>query len=392
MQQTVLVFTDSHSFCGVGQFNAKLLQALKGAGYGVICAQRHEATPIQSRLKELGVDYKWFGQNPEDQPNTFANDRMMPGSIFSSAKPDAIVFSNGHPQYGFAAVAVARYMQIPYVICEGLIARDLLPIDGALIAAFRRNYLGARQTVFRSEENRNIITSYFDLPADFGLTISPSAADIFFRPIDLERRQALRRKWHIPDHALLSMTVAKLERVKGHDIQLAAIDQMLRSPTPPDLKFIWAGEGSYEDDLRRHITLHGLADRVRLIGHVWNVAEILDAADLFVLTSYAEGLPHVIVEAMAKGLPVIATDVGGLSWALKESGTLLPAPADPQNTADELAAVFGQLSTDMDAHRDLGKAALDRALAHFQERREMAQFLEIVDAALAHDALKSSIT
>jgi glycosyltransferase involved in cell wall biosynthesis len=382
MQKSVLLFTDSHSYCGVGRFNASLLAALAGAGYRAVCAQCREETPLQHRLEGLGVEYRWFDGNPEDQLTDFANDRMMPAAIFGAIKPDLIVFSNGHLQASFSAMEVAAFLNIPYVIREGLVSPQFLPKEEALIAACRRHYRGARQVVCVSEDNRDLIASTFDLPADFGQVIPPSVTDDFFCPVKTSRRQGLRREWQIPDDAVIAISVAKLEPVKGHVMQLLALERLMHGPTPYNIHLVWAGTGSLESDLVACIADHGLAERVHILGHVWNVAEILDAADIFILTSHAEGLPHAIVEAMAKGLAVVATDVGGAREALEGNGRLLSAPTDQRKTADELVGVLSEWSEDPEARRREGKAARIRASEDYRDHIVLERYLRIVDQTL----------
>ncbi|MDP6172959.1 MAG: glycosyltransferase family 4 protein [Rhodospirillales bacterium] len=103
------------------------------------------------------------------------------------------------------------------------------------------------------------------------------------------------------------------------------------------LYFAWAGDGAKHLEISRRLSEIQAADHVNLLGHVWNLPELMDAADLFVLPSYHEGMSRAIVEAMAKGLPVIATRVGGIPEALGGGEILLSAPMNVDRTASELA-------------------------------------------------------
>ncbi len=181
---------------------------------------------------------------------------------------------------------------------------------------------------------------------------------------------------------MLAMTVAKLEPVKGYVMQLLALERLMRGPTPANIHLVWAGVGSLESDLVTCIADHGLTERVHILGHVWNVAEILDAADIFVLTSHAEGLPHAIVEAMAKGLAVVATDVGGAREALEGTGRLLSAPTDQRKTTEELVGVLSEWSEDPEARRREGKAARARASEGYREHIVLERYLRFVEQTL----------
>ena len=94
------------------------------------------------------------------------------------------------------------------------------------------------------------------------------------------------------------------------------------------------GDGPERERLQRVIDQENLSDQAELLGEQDNISELLSSADVFVLTSLAEGIPMTVLEAAAVGLPVIATDVGGLSEIVQEgeSGFLVPS-GSPQSIA-----------------------------------------------------------
>ena len=109
----------------------------------------------------------------------------------------------------------------------------------------------------------------------------------------------------------------------------------------------------------------------------------LDAADLFVLTSLAEGMPLAIMEAMAKGLPVMATAVSGIPEELGESGHLLPDPWRGSNAVvEDMVATIGAWAADADWRRRIGTACRERALVMFREERMLRQTREVIERAV----------
>jgi glycosyltransferase involved in cell wall biosynthesis len=120
--------------------------------------------------------------------------------------------------------------------------------------------------------------------------------------------------------------------------------------------------------------------RAVLLGHVANVADVLCAADAFVLPSRAEGLGVAALEAMALGLPVVATRVGGLEQAVAQSGLLVP-PDD----AAALATAVASLAADGDLVRRLGSAARARIEAHFLFDVQVARYAALYERVLAGD-------
>lgn len=113
---------------------------------------------------------------------------------------------------------------------------------------------------------------------------------------------------------------------KGHDILLEALAEL--APDFPDLHCDIVGGGRHHEALRVRAEQLCVSDRVTWHGHVADRARVmalLAQADLFVLPSLTEGLPRALGEAMAKGLPCVASDVGGVSELLQDELALVPA-------------------------------------------------------------------
>jgi glycosyltransferase involved in cell wall biosynthesis len=130
-------------------------------------------------------------------------------------------------------------------------------------------------------------------------------------------------------------TTARLEDQKG---VAYLIDAAIRLP---DVVFLIAGEGSLRSALEKQIQEGGLVDRVHLLGHREDVADLLAVCDVFVLPSLNEGLPLSVLEAMALRRPVIATATGGTSEVVadRETGLLVP-PADSDALADAIRSLL----------------------------------------------------
>jgi glycosyltransferase involved in cell wall biosynthesis len=141
-----------------------------------------------------------------------------------------------------------------------------------------------------------------------------------------------------------------------------------------------AGEGPELADVEGALNREGLAGRVELLGARDDVAELLATADLFVLSSRSEGLPVSILEAMAAGLPVVASDVGGVGEAVVhgETGLLVP-PEDPA----ALAQALELLLEDAGLRHRFGAAGRERSLELFDAPRFRAAHLELYRRELA---------
>lgn len=146
------------------------------------------------------------------------------------------------------------------------------------------------------------------------------------RPVDAGRRAALRRELGLPAGPL-ALYAGRLVPEKGLDVLLAAWPAVLREVRGAHLALVGAGE--QREALEAQAAGLGLAGRVSFVGGRDEVAPLLQAADLFVLPSYAEGLPVALLEAMACGLPAVATAVDGTADVLEDgvTGRLVP-PGD----------------------------------------------------------------
>jgi glycosyltransferase involved in cell wall biosynthesis len=164
------------------------------------------------------------------------------------------------------------------------------------------------------------------------------------------------------------VTVANLRREKGHDVLLDAAAIVLRQF--PDAQFDIVGAGAELPALRTRAQALALGNAVSFLGHCEDVPARLSAADLFVLPSRSEAFPNAVLEAMAIGLPVIASAVGGLVEVIEHqrSGVLIP-PDDPAALASEIA----KFMADPERAARIGTAARVRAQS-FSFSRMVAAF------------------
>jgi glycosyltransferase involved in cell wall biosynthesis len=162
--------------------------------------------------------------------------------------------------------------------------------------------------------------------------------------------------------------IGRLVPAKGHAVLIDAFTRVCRAAPEAELSIY--GYGALRDELSAQIASLGLAGKVRLEGRTENSAATLQHLDVFVLSSVNEGLPLVILEAMAAGLPIVSTGVGGIPEVLpKESAWLCP-PADAGALADAMlqAVACKDLRERGEAARRL--AAASYGLEHMAARYE----------------------
>jgi glycosyltransferase involved in cell wall biosynthesis len=138
-----------------------------------------------------------------------------------------------------------------------------------------------------------------------------------------------------PPDALIIGSVGWLTEVKGHEYLIEAVAELKQNF--PSLHLVIIGSGDRHDALLQQAELAGLRDAVHLLGHRDDVEACLAGMDLFVLPSLNEGMGRALIEAMAAGLPVIASRVGGIPAVVshEQTGLLVP-PGDASALAEAL--------------------------------------------------------
>ncbi len=177
-----------------------------------------------------------------------------------------------------------------------------------------------------------------------------------------------------PPDALIVGSVGWLTDIKGHKYLIEAVSKLKKDF--PSLHLVIVGSGDRHDALLQQAELAGILDAVHFLGHRDDVEACLAGMDLFVLPSLNEGMGRALVEAMAAGLPVIASRVGGIPAVISHEHTGLLVP--PGN-ADALADAIRRLLDRPDWARQLGLAA-GRSVDSRYGSRSMVRVIESIFA------------
>jgi L-malate glycosyltransferase len=173
--------------------------------------------------------------------------------------------------------------------------------------------------------------------------------------------------------------VANLRAEKGHDVLIEAAVEVLRRF--PDARIELVGDGPLRDALRTRAAERGVADAVTFAGQRDDIAARLAAADLFVLPSRSEAFPNAVLEAMAAGLPIVASGVGGILELIDDGRTGLLVPPGER---DPLADALCRLIADPVLAGRLGDAARTEAHARYSFDRMVGAFEHLYLTELAH--------
>lgn len=193
-------------------------------------------------------------------------------------------------------------------------------------------------------------------------------ADRYGRPVDVDFARA---RLGLPAGFLVG-TAGRLFAEKDYAVLIRALQ--LVTPHRPDVRLVLIGDGPERTDLENLASTLGIRDRVHFLGWRHDVPELLPLIDVFALSSRHEGLPLVILEAMAAGLPIVSTPVGDLPQVVPagEAGLYYPIGA-PDALADHLL----QLAADPTLRARLGSAGAARVRRLYSHDTMVQRYLQL---------------
>jgi glycosyltransferase involved in cell wall biosynthesis len=258
-------------------------------------------------------------------PYTAALGRLVVASIPSGRRP-VIVYTE-HSLWNKAAIVVRPLNRITI----GL-DRSLIVVSQAAYDALPPGLQGRARVIVH------------------GVDLSASGSLVARRD---QIRTEVRSELEVPDRDTLVTTVANLRPEKGYDVLLDAAHILADRGLP--VTFVAVGQGPLDAEVRERHRQLGLGRRFRLLGQRHDVLRLLTGSDIFVLASRQEGLPVVLMEATSVGLPIVATDVGGVTQVVTDGADGIIVPP---GRSDDLADALERLVTDPDLRHRLGDAAL----------------------------------
>ena len=191
--------------------------------------------------------------------------------------------------------------------------------------------------------------------------VSPARVRVVHNGLDLDT--SLQTRPRSEAEAPVITTIGNIRRVKGHDVLIRAIPGVLAEC--PSARFTIAGEVLEPDffaELERTIEDLGVTQHISFVGKITDQQQYLQTGNIFVLPSRSEGFSNALIEAMAAGLPCVATDVGGNAEAIQTgvNGLIVP-PEDPARLAQAILCLL----RDPSLARDMSVAARQSARARF---------------------------
>ena len=258
--------------------------------------------------------------------------RLYP--FLAQTRPDLILNYWLYPD-GYASVRLARRLQIPVIVSSR--GSDLRRIEDGITRRLVSATVRAADRVLTV--SRDLRRRAVELGANPDRTrVIPNGCDpavFHHRPMD-----AARREWNVRAQEKVILFVGWLAPSKG----MVELLQALRALQDPAVMLVCIGEGKFKNQIEAFVAQHGIAGRVRLEGQRGpdEVARWMNAADVFCLPSHSEGCPNVVVEAIACGCPVVASDVGGIPDLISPVCGILVPPRDPEQLTVALQSALGK--------------------------------------------------
>lgn len=207
----------------------------------------------------------------------------------------------------------------------------------------------------------------------------PNAIDVeeFRRTQSIEEAKVKRG---VDPHRFLVGAAGRLSPEKGFDLLIQSVKSLADGGLNVELHI--AGEGDDRPRLERLIQNLQIADRVNLLGYQARLHDCFESLNVFALSSFREGLPNVVLEAMAFGVPVVATNIAGVPFVVKEGLTgLLVEP----NSQAALTAGIQRMAENIEARRRMGEECRKLMEAEFSFATRMDRMKAIYDLTLERE-------
>jgi glycosyltransferase involved in cell wall biosynthesis len=229
-------------------------------------------------------------------------------------KPDVVQIILPWPNYCFGSILACGLLKVPTGVVFQL-TPSKFSFSRKMLNAYHWARARNQKWVAVSEINRQVVCESFQAqPSEVikiynGTKVLSNLDNNNDEDVDILRHQ-IREELGIPATSRIALTVGRLSAQKGYADIVSAISPITQEF--PDVKFIWAGEGEEKENLLRKIEEYGVEDKVLFLGYRSDVSRLLKAADIFVFPTHFEGLPFSLIEAMANGLPIIASDASSI--------------------------------------------------------------------------------
>jgi glycosyltransferase involved in cell wall biosynthesis len=338
----------------------------RGIKTTVMCLNDNdEGSVLAERLRQQGVEVVRFPAARLADPNRLRKMiRFLQRGKFTAAQTH-LTYAN---ILGTLAARIARVPVVGTLHLSGA-DPDLLPrkqqIENSVLRRWSKDIIAVgyaaaelHETLIPGREIKVIHNAVEPLPT-----------------ISAEERQALRTELLGDPARPFLLSIGRLTSIKALPDMIDAF--AIVAQRHPEAMLIMAGSGDQRDKIVARIAHHGLDQRVRMLGPRDDVALLMRSADVFVSSSFREGLPVAVLEAMSAELPVVGTTVGDMPHVVVPGTGIIVPPHQP----DQLAGALNQLLDDPAAMQAMGVAAAAHVATHHSPRIWVDQLLSVYEQA-----------
>ncbi len=279
-------------------------------------------------------------------------------------KPDVVHCRNGIPAISYGVLA-ARLTRIPVI--SSIHGRTHYIQQNFKTWLWFRVMRLSRTIITVTEGIAEEISRYGNIPRD--------KIKVIYNGIDLTgqapapSKENLRKEFDFTPDDLLIGTVGNLRAIKGQKYLVQAVPEILFKDGRA--KVVLIGSGEEQENLRKLAAQLHISDKIKFLGYRENAGQLIGMSDVFALPSLSEGFPNVLLEAIVAGIPVVATNAGGIPEIVRHGKeALLVNPAGVSG----LAAGILQFAEQPELRSTLVKNALDRVKKHFDIQKTWAQY------------------
>ncbi len=218
---------------------------------------------------------------------------------------------------------------------------------------------------------RNNLVSNCRFPAEKVVSIPTGVGKEFF---NVKKNSEEKLKYGLNMDSIVITNVGILRSVKGHEVTLKSVQRVME--TIPNAKFLIVGDGPRKEALENLVHDLGISKHVIFTGFVGDIAGIYSFTDVAVLSSWSEGLPQSILQAMAAGVPVVATKAGGVPEAvINEKTGILVEPGDHEALAKSITRILN--------NRELSLRLAKDAREHVMNEHSVTGMIDKIESLYA---------
>lgn len=344
-RRTVVLFSDAPYVGGAERYLFLLAAGMESRGFRPVLVMNEggKLEPLKAAMAERGFD---VFEMPLDLPRTL---RGVQDAIRLLKRLDCSIFHINLPgpfdaQYSLVA-PIARLAGI-----RNVVSTEHLPMvpsfaKGRIIKSFSTRFIHRVITV--SRDNVQYLTENHRVPSGKIRVVYNGVPDS-----GRDNPVHMRAELSLGEESVLVAVIGALEQRKGHMTLFRAMSRL-----PALVHLLVIGEGPMEQELRQAASELAIGERVHFLGFRSNVTALLKGIDLLSVPSFIEATPYVILEAMAAGIPVVASSVHGIPEQVEDGETgLLVRPGQEE----ELAAAILRFASERRLTRRMGAKARER--------------------------------